>query len=279
MPADTAVLVALLPEIRLPAPAAVPGSVRESADLLGAGRLRRFLRIDLPLMRPGVTAGAGLVLLSTLKELPATLLLSLSALSASLSAAAQDVPAIIPVLASSELAEGPNRFLFSLTDAQGALLAAPDVQVQLQFYDDESDPEAVAFESGSRFLWAIEDYRGLYAADVVFPHAGRWGTRFNATFPDGRSETVRADYDVREVTSTPPIGSPAPVIDTPTAADVDGDLGYGDRGQEDRQWRRRQREHPQGEHGRGAHHPPLGAQHVAAYRVRRDGGDMDQGHR
>ena len=56
--------------------ASVPGSVRESADLLGAGRLRRFFHIELPLMRPGVTAGAGLVLLSTLKELPATLLLA-----------------------------------------------------------------------------------------------------------------------------------------------------------------------------------------------------------
>ncbi len=158
-------------------------------------------------------------------SLAAALLLSLAALSAPLPAAAQDVPAIIPVLASSELAQGPNRFLFSLTDATGALLAAPDVEVSLQFYADDLDPEAVAFEADSRFLWAIEDVRGLYAADVVFPHAGRWGTRFNATFPDGRSETVRADYDVWETTTTPPIGSPAPLIDTPTAADVGGDLG------------------------------------------------------
>ena len=135
------------------------------------------------------------------------------------------MPAIIPVLASSELAQGPNRFLFSLTDVQGSLLAAPDVEVSLQFYADDLDPEAVVFEADSRFIWAIEDVRGLYAADVVFPQAGRWGTRFNATFPDGRSETVRADYDVWETTATPAIGSPAPLIDTPTAADVGGDLG------------------------------------------------------
>ena len=138
---------------------------------------------------------------------------------------AQDGPAIIPVLASSELAQGPNRFLFSLTDRQGGLLAAPDVTVTLRFYDDQADPEAVAFEADSRFLWAIEDVRGLYAADVTFPHAGRWGTRFDATFPDGRTQTVRADYDVSETTSTPAIGAPAPVVDSPTAADVGGDLG------------------------------------------------------
>jgi len=155
----------------------------------------------------------------------AALLLCLAAaLPASSPAAAQDVPDIIPVLASSELAQGQNRFLFGLTDAMGAPLAAPDVTVQLQFYDDAADPEAVVFEAESRFLWTLEDYQGLYAADVTFPHAGRWGTRFNATFPDGRSETVRADYDVRETTSTPPIGSVAPLIDSPTADDVGGDL-------------------------------------------------------
>jgi hypothetical protein len=156
--------------------------------------------------------------------LAAALSLTLAAAPAAAPAAAQELPDIIPVLASSELAQGPNRFLFSLTDRAGALIAAPDVEVRLQFYDDDADPEAVVFETGSRFLWAIEDYRGLYAADVTFPHAGRWGTRFNATFPDGRSATVRADYDVLETTSTPAIGSLAPRIDSPTAADVGGDL-------------------------------------------------------
>ncbi len=140
------------------------------------------------------------------------------------SALAQDVPNVFPVLVSSELAQGPNRFLFSLTDPAGALLAAPDVEVGLQFYDDDTDPDTVVFEADSRFMWAIEDVRGLYAADVTFPRGGRWGTRFNVTFPDGRTETVRADYDVWKTTTTPPIGSPAPAIDTPTAADVGGDI-------------------------------------------------------
>jgi iron(III) transport system permease protein len=44
--------------------------------MLGAPRLRRLTTIELPLMRPGLLAGAGLVLLSTMKELPATLLLA-----------------------------------------------------------------------------------------------------------------------------------------------------------------------------------------------------------
>jgi len=56
--------------------AAVPGRLHEAARLLGAGGWRRFRTVDLPSIAPGVLAGAGLVLLSTLKELPATALLA-----------------------------------------------------------------------------------------------------------------------------------------------------------------------------------------------------------
>lgn len=134
------------------------------------------------------------------------------------------VPNIVPILASSEVAKGPNRFLFALTDRANKLVAAPDVSVHLRFYDDAAGKDTVAFEADSRFLWAIEGERGLYVANVTFPRAGRWGTRFDATFPDGRTETVRADYDVRETASTPAIGSAVPSVDTPTSADVGGDL-------------------------------------------------------
>jgi iron(III) transport system permease protein len=48
----------------------------EAARVLGARPVRRFLTVDLPLIAPGVVAGGGLVMLSTLKELPATLLLA-----------------------------------------------------------------------------------------------------------------------------------------------------------------------------------------------------------
>ncbi len=55
---------------------AVPDEVRESARLLNPDRSERLLRIDWPLMRPSLASGAGLVMLSTVKELPATLLLA-----------------------------------------------------------------------------------------------------------------------------------------------------------------------------------------------------------
>jgi iron(III) transport system permease protein len=54
----------------------VPRRVEDAARSLGAGRVRRIATVSLPLMRPGLLAGAGLVLLSTMKELPATLVLA-----------------------------------------------------------------------------------------------------------------------------------------------------------------------------------------------------------
>lgn len=54
---------------------AVPDRLRDVSESLGASPLRRFTRIDIPLMTPGLLAAAGLVLLSTMKELPISLLL------------------------------------------------------------------------------------------------------------------------------------------------------------------------------------------------------------
>lgn len=143
--------------------------------------------------------------------------------SASASAAAG--PNILPILISSEILAGQNRFLFSLTDRTNKLIAAPDVPVSLEFYDVAADENAVAFTADARFIWGVQDLKGLYVADVEFPRAGRWGTRFTATLPDGRVEQVRADYDVAATGSTPAIGAAAVSIDTPTLADTpDGDI-------------------------------------------------------
>ncbi len=133
-------------------------------------------------------------------------------------------PNILPIFVSSEILAGQNRFLFSLTDRANTVIAAPDVPVTLELYDVAADEAKVVFTADARFLWAIEGERGLYAATVEFPNAGRWGVRFTATFPDGRSEQVRADFDVAASGPTPRIGAAAVSVDTPTASDVGGDL-------------------------------------------------------
>jgi iron(III) transport system permease protein len=54
----------------------VTPSLEEASRLLGAGPFATFRRVALPLTRPGLTAGAALVFLTCMKELPATLLLA-----------------------------------------------------------------------------------------------------------------------------------------------------------------------------------------------------------
>lgn len=54
----------------------VTPSLEEASWLLGAGRLRTLARVVVPLTRPGTFAGFALMFLTTMKELPATLLMA-----------------------------------------------------------------------------------------------------------------------------------------------------------------------------------------------------------
>ena len=62
--------------VTLVAVRSVPDRLHDAARILGAGRLRRFFAVDLPMMGPGLLAGTGLVLLSVMKELPISLFVS-----------------------------------------------------------------------------------------------------------------------------------------------------------------------------------------------------------
>ena len=62
--------------IALVAVTTVPGGLHDAAATLGADRWRRFRSVDLPVMRPGLLAAGGLVVLSTMKELPISLIVA-----------------------------------------------------------------------------------------------------------------------------------------------------------------------------------------------------------
>ena len=91
------------------AAAGVPRRLDDAARTLGRGRLARLATIDLPLMAPGLAAGAGLVLLSAMKELPVTLLLA---------------PAGFPTLATRIWSSTEDAFWADASIAALALLAA-----------------------------------------------------------------------------------------------------------------------------------------------------------
>tara|TARA_Y100001949_G_C15823510_1_gene258825 strand:- start:200 stop:589 length:390 start_codon:yes stop_codon:yes gene_type:complete len=55
---------------------AVPNRLHDVAATLGADKRRRFRSVDLPAMKPGLLAAGGLVVLSTMKELPISLIVA-----------------------------------------------------------------------------------------------------------------------------------------------------------------------------------------------------------
>ena len=124
---------------------------------------------------------------------------------------------MVPLLVSSELLPGPNRFLFSLTDAHNALIAAPDLGTTLRFFDLAADPATPAAEATGTFIWTVPDELGLYHAAVDFARAGPWGVEIVAAKAGLPDRTVRVIFDVRAAGSTPALGTRVPASDTPTA--------------------------------------------------------------
>ena len=86
-------------------------NLEQAARSLGRSSLRVMITVTIPLVRPGVLAGAALVFLLTMKELPATLILSpigFQTLATSIWGAASEAffaqaaaPALLLILASS----------------------------------------------------------------------------------------------------------------------------------------------------------------------------------
>jgi thiamine transport system permease protein len=74
--AQALVALPLVVRALVPAVAGVPGSVLEAATVLGAGPGERWWRVELPLLRPALVAGAGLALLACLGEFGATVFLA-----------------------------------------------------------------------------------------------------------------------------------------------------------------------------------------------------------
>ncbi len=122
---------------------------------------------------------------------------------------------IIPILVSSELSVGKNRFLVGLADTKNNLLAAPDMAVHLAFYDLAADPAKAASQADGTFVWAVPNQRGLYTSNVTFTRAGDWGVELTATKAGAALSTVRVTFQVRTTSQTPAIGAPAPASDTP----------------------------------------------------------------
>ena len=126
-------------------------------------------------------------------------------------------PDFLPVVMSSLVTGGYNRFLYNVLDESWRQLAAPDVASRVDFYALERDPQNPAARSGATYLSSGLG-RGLYRTEVDFDCIGEWGAEVFVEGPDGEWQSERLRFAVNPLGSTPAIGAAPPLSDSLTAA-------------------------------------------------------------
>jgi hypothetical protein len=138
---------------------------------------------------------------------------------------ASQTPSVVPLIVTNRIVCGEARIVFLFLDDQQRVVSSPDRTASVAFYNLGQDAEQPAVPAqDAEFVWAIPDERGMYVVNAELPEAGVWGAEISTAAPQAESETIRMTFEVADSTPTVQIGDQAPPSDTPTAADVDGDL-------------------------------------------------------
>jgi hypothetical protein len=122
----------------------------------------------------------------------------------------------LPTVASSLITVGPNRFLYNVLDSGYRQMASAELPSRIDFYALERDAETPAVSATADYLPSTLS-RGLYRAAVEFDCVGEWGAEVAIDLPDGSTATERLRFMVHPQGTTPAIGAPAPLSDSPVA--------------------------------------------------------------
>ena len=135
-------------------------------------------------------------------------------------------PSVFPLIINptGTLACGPNRMMFSFLDAQNVPVASPDRTVKVAIFDLGASTEQPVTETDAMFIWAIEGERGVYVANLDLPTAGTYGAAFTTQLADAAPETIKVTFESAPEPTVVSVGDTAPASDTPTLADVGGDV-------------------------------------------------------
>jgi hypothetical protein len=131
---------------------------------------------------------------------------------------------VTPVLITSPVVCGPNRFLFSFIDADNRPAATPARSASVAIYELGRDADTPIATVQGEFVWGIEDFSGVYVTNLTFPSSGRYGAEYVTATAGGPSETIRMTFDVQPDSPVVGVGDQAPASKTPTLSDVDGDV-------------------------------------------------------
>ena len=125
-------------------------------------------------------------------------------------------PAFLPIIMTSLITYGHNRFLYNVLDESYRQMAAEDMPSRVDFYAIERDPTTPAARGGAAYLSSGLG-RGLYRTQVDFDCVGEWGAEVFVQDAEGEWLSERLRFTVFPVGSTPAIGEPGPLSDSLTA--------------------------------------------------------------
>jgi protein SCO1 len=130
---------------------------------------------------------------------------------------------VLARLQSTVVRAGPNRIVVTVSDPENRELARPDVVASFAFRSLD-DPALAPVTVPGTFIWIVRGGKAAYVAEMDLPRAGRYTGAITLDGPAGPVGSSEFAMTAREQSPTPPIGSRAPSVRTPVAADVSGNL-------------------------------------------------------
>jgi hypothetical protein len=128
------------------------------------------------------------------------------------------------VQASTELAQGRNRFALGLIDARNQPVVAGDVTVE--FFKLLADGKAEKRADSSAVFRSVGgESKGVWVTPASFSETGQWGAQVTLAGGDA-PKVARMSFSVLPKFSAPGYDEPAPRSASPTDADVNGDTSH-----------------------------------------------------
>ena len=132
---------------------------------------------------------------------------------------------LLAVQASSELAQGRNRFALGLIDARNQPITAGSVSVE--FFKLLANGQAEKRGDGTAVFRSVGGAsKGIWVTPATFSETGQWGAQVTLDSGDGSPKVARLNFQVRPKFSAPGYDDPAPRSASPTDRDVNGDTSH-----------------------------------------------------
>ncbi|HXG37022.1 MAG TPA: hypothetical protein VNL15_08645 [Dehalococcoidia bacterium] len=144
---------------------------------------------------------------------------------------------IVPIIVSSELVVGPNRFVVGLIRDNQEVLGA---EATMRFFKIDGHQPIFKSESQARAVRVTKSYTeihangevhtheagetGVYVANVNFETPGEWDLQINVKVGGQEFKPQRARFRVLQQGLSPAIGAPAPASKQTVLTDVGGDI-------------------------------------------------------